>query len=56
MKTFEEFLIEKGILIKDAKIYPINLSRDGHLKTKEDIIKAGEEYARYFKLSSIAER
>ena len=47
MKTAEEFLIERNILIKGAKSFPLNLSRDTHMQTKDDIIKAMEDYAKY---------
>ena len=44
-----EFLEEKRILIKDAKTFPINLSRDTHIKTANNIIQAMEEYAELVK-------
>lgn len=42
--TAEEFLIERRILIKDAKTFPINLSRDTHIHTKNEIIKAMDDF------------
>jgi len=36
-------------LIKDAKTFPINLSRDTHIKTANNIIQAMEEYAELVK-------
>jgi len=40
----KEFLIKKGIL-NSNKNFPINLSRDTHIYTAEEIIKALEEFA-----------
>jgi len=40
----KEFLIKKGIL-NSNKNFPINLSRDTHIQTAEDIVEAMEEYA-----------
>jgi hypothetical protein len=44
-----EFLIQKRILTdRDLdKKWPLNLSRDCHIKSAKDIVKAMEEYAEY---------
>ncbi len=41
-----EFLEKKRILIKDAKSFPINLTRDTHIGTSEQLILALDEYAK----------
>lgn len=47
MKTAKEFLEEKGILIKGAETFPINMSRDTGVSTARSIIHAMDEYAEY---------
>lgn len=41
----ELFLRERNILL-DSERWPINLSRDTHIKTKEEIVKAMEDFAK----------
>lgn len=47
MKTAEDFLIERGVVIKGAKTWPLNLTRDTHIGSKREIIQAMEDYAEY---------
>jgi hypothetical protein len=47
MKTAEEFLIERNIVIKGATSFPLNLTRDTHMKSKRDIVQAMDDYADY---------
>ena len=47
MKTAEEFLIERNIIIEGATSFPLNLTRDTHMKSKRDIVQAMDEYADY---------
>ncbi len=54
MKTAEEFLIERNIVIKGATKFPLNLTRDTHMKSKRDIVQAMEDYADY-KHSSLSD-
>ncbi len=44
MKNAEKFLKERNILNGNEQ-FPINLSRDTHIKTKNEIIKAMNDYA-----------